>query len=81
MVPDEFDVHSVPGKTSLINAAIIAGLYPRILTIDASKNGAQQMRTLANNQIVYFHPSSVNFGRKPLDVSGGGNCLVYFTLM
>jgi ATP-dependent RNA helicase DHX29 len=81
MVPDEFDVYSVPGKTSLINAAIVAGLYPKILTIDVGKNGAQQMRTLTNNQTAYFHPSSVNFGRKPLDVSGGANCLVYFTLM
>ncbi|KIM34405.1 hypothetical protein M408DRAFT_303614 [Serendipita vermifera MAFF 305830] len=81
MVPNEYDVHSTTGKVSLINAAIIAGLYPKVLIIDSGKNGAQQMRTLGNNQRTYFHPSSVNFGRKPLDVSSGANCLVYFTLM
>jgi ATP-dependent RNA helicase DHX29 len=60
----------------MINAAIVAGLYPKILLIDS-----QQMRTLGNNQQAHFHPSSINFRHKPLDVSTGGSCLVYFTLM
>jgi len=78
MVPHEYDVHPFPGRTSLINTALVAGLYPRILTIDSNTS---LMRTISNNQTVHFHPSSTNFGRKPLDVSGGANCLVYFTLM
>lgn len=38
-----------------------------------------QMRTISNNQHGFFHPSSVNFGRKPTDF--GVNHLAYFTLM
>jgi len=51
-------------------------LYPKLLTVDRS-NG--QMRTISNNQHASFHPSSINFGRKPVDF--GVNHLSYFTLM
>ncbi|PVG04614.1 P-loop containing nucleoside triphosphate hydrolase protein [Serendipita vermifera] len=81
MVPPEFDVHSPMDKPAIINAALVAGLYPKILIIDSSNYNSQQMRTLANNQPAFFHPSSVNFGRKPSDIANGGSCLNYFTLM
>ncbi|KAJ6503399.1 P-loop containing nucleoside triphosphate hydrolase protein [Mycena vitilis] len=74
MVPPELDVN--PGNVVLLNAALTAGLYPKILSIDHS-NG--QMRTISNNQHASFHPSSVNFRRKPSDF--GVNHLAYFTLM
>ncbi|KAJ6621236.1 P-loop containing nucleoside triphosphate hydrolase protein [Mycena sp. CBHHK59/15] len=74
MVPPELDLN--PSNVVLLNAALTAGLYPKILSIDHS-NG--QMRTISNNQSASFHPSSVNFGRKPIDF--GVNHLSYFTLM
>jgi ATP-dependent RNA helicase DHX29 len=80
-VPPELDINSLADKNAIINAALVAGLYPRILVIDSSNHNAQQMRTLGNNQPAFFHPSSINFGRKPSDVSNSGSCLTYFTLM
>ncbi|KAJ7181792.1 P-loop containing nucleoside triphosphate hydrolase protein [Mycena crocata] len=74
MVPPDLDLN--PSNVVLLNAALTAGLYPKILSIDSS-NG--QMRTISNNQHASFHPSSVNFGRKPTDF--GVNHLAYFTLM
>lgn len=73
-VPAELDSNS--NNAFLVHSALTAGLYPKILTIDA-KNG--EMRTVTNNQHALFHPSSVNFGRKPNDF--GVNHLFYFTLM
>ncbi|KAG6842553.1 hypothetical protein C0991_000079 [Blastosporella zonata] len=73
-VPSEFDTNS--SSVPLINAALTAGLFPKILSIDPT-NG--QMRTVSNNQHASFHPSSVNFGKKPTDF--GANHLAYFTLM
>ncbi|GLB36275.1 putative P-loop containing nucleoside triphosphate hydrolase protein [Lyophyllum shimeji] len=73
-VPPELDVNS--GNVSLINAALTAGLFPKILAIDPS-NG--QMRTISNNQQALFHPSSVNFGKKISEF--GVYHLAYFTLM
>lgn len=72
-VPPELDDNSK--DNSLIHAALLAGLYPKVLAVD-SANG--QMRTI-NNQPAYFHPSSVNFGKKPSDF--GVSYLTYFTLM
>jgi ATP-dependent RNA helicase DHX29 len=60
----------------LFNAALAAGLYPKILSIDPT-NG--QMRTISNNQLASFHPTSVNFGRKPADM--GVHHLSFFTIM
>ncbi|KAJ7170010.1 P-loop containing nucleoside triphosphate hydrolase protein [Mycena filopes] len=74
MVPAELD--SNPSNVLLLNAALTAGLYPKILSVDHS-NG--QMRTISNNQQASFHPSSINFGRKTTDF--GVNHLAYFTLM
>uniref|UniRef100_D8PKN2 RNA helicase n=1 Tax=Schizophyllum commune (strain H4-8 / FGSC 9210) TaxID=578458 RepID=D8PKN2_SCHCM len=73
-VPAQFDVNS--DNAFLVNAALAAGLYPKLLSVDRS-SGA--MRTITNNQTAFFHPSSVNFGRRPLDF--GVNHLAYFTLM
>ncbi|KAG1757436.1 P-loop containing nucleoside triphosphate hydrolase protein [Suillus lakei] len=61
---------------ALINSALTAGLYPKVLAIDSTSG---QMRTISNNQSAAFHPTSVNFGRKPADF--GVHHLVYFTLM
>ncbi|KDR85121.1 hypothetical protein GALMADRAFT_131855 [Galerina marginata CBS 339.88] len=73
-IPVELDVNS--NKPALIHAALAAGLYPKILSIDP-KGG--HMRTITNNQHASFHPSSVNFGKNPIDL--GVNHLTYFTLM
>lgn len=59
-----------------MNAALVAGLYPKVLTVDLEK---RQMRTISNNQAAFFHPSSINFGRKPHEL--GAHHLAYFTLM
>ncbi|TFY83774.1 hypothetical protein EWM64_g246 [Hericium alpestre] len=72
-VPSQYDVNST--NPALINAALAAGMYPKILTIDS--NGS--MHTISNNQLAAFHPSSVNFRRKPSEF--GVNHLAYFTLM
>lgn len=73
-VPQHLDSNG--SNTALINSALTAGLYPKVLAIDSSSG---QMRTISNNQSAAFHPTSVNFGRKPVDF--GVNHLVYFTLM
>ncbi|KAL0951028.1 hypothetical protein HGRIS_007768 [Hohenbuehelia grisea] len=73
-VPAEFDCNS--GNHALVHAALVAGLYPRVLSVDPS---TAQMRTISNNQSASFHPSSVNFRRRPTDL--GVHYLSYFTLM
>lgn len=73
-VPPELDCNS--SNHALLNAALAAGLYPKILVVDPI-NG--QMRTILNNQQVSFHPTSVNFGKKASDM--GSQQLAYFTLM
>ncbi|KAI0335964.1 P-loop containing nucleoside triphosphate hydrolase protein [Cubamyces sp. BRFM 1775] len=74
MVPDDLDVNS--GNAAIVHAALAAGLYPKILTVDPMKG---EMRTITNNQPASFHPSSVNFKRRLGDF--GVNHLCYFTLM
>ena len=76
-VPEEYNSNTTDNM-ALLNAALCAGLYPKLLALDYS-NSIQQMRTLGNNQPVAFHPSSVNFCRKPSDF--GSNYLTYFTIM
>ncbi|KAI0068404.1 P-loop containing nucleoside triphosphate hydrolase protein [Artomyces pyxidatus] len=73
-VPAELDSYST--NTTLLGAALAAGLYPKILSVNQSSG---QLTTITNNQIVAFHPSSVNFRRKASEF--GVNHLVYFTLM
>ncbi|KAF9229432.1 P-loop containing nucleoside triphosphate hydrolase protein [Gyrodon lividus] len=74
-VPPELDSNS--GNLAIINAALLSGLYPKLLCVEPTSG--LQMRTLSNNQTAFFHPSSVNFRRKPKDLAA--NYLAYFTLM
>lgn len=72
MLPPELDSNS--SNPSLLNASLAAGLYPKILSIEGG-----QLRTITNNQLAAFHPSSVNFRRQAADF--GVHYLSYFTLM
>jgi len=74
LLPPELDIHSE--NTALINAALAAGLYPKILSIDTVHG---HLSTVTNSQAVTFHPSSVNFRRRPQDF--GVNHLAFFTIM
>lgn len=76
-VPPEYDMNSA--NPALVNAALAAGLYPKLLSIATGKDGKDRLVTITNNQAVSFHPSSVNFGRRPRDF--GVNYLSYFTIM
>lgn len=80
IVPGEYDVNSSleNNNMALFNAALVAGLFPKLLAVDSSLNG-RSMKTLTNNQAAFFHPSSVNFGRRPGDLGAG--YLMYFTIM
>jgi len=71
-IPSEFDLYSE--NNALINAALTAGLYPKILKVEDG-----QLSTVTNSQAVTFHPSSVNFRRRPQDF--GVNHLAFFTIM
>ena len=74
--PVEFDRNS--DNYAIVGAALAAGLYPKILAAEG-KPGAERLVTITNNQAVSFHPSSVNFGRKPSEF--GVSYLCYFTIM
>ena len=74
MLPPELDLYSE--NAAIINAALTAGLYPKILSVDPKPG---QMQTVTNNRTVFFHPSSVNFRRKPQDF--GVHHLTFFTIM
>jgi ATP-dependent RNA helicase DHX29 len=73
-LPPEFDTYSE--NNALINAALTAGLYPKILKVDPTDG---QLSTTTNSQAVTFHPSSVNFRKRPQDF--GVNHLAFFTIM
>ena len=75
MVPPELDSNS--NDLAIVNAALLSGLYPKLLCID-TKHGLQ-MSTFSTNKTVFFHPSSVNFRIKSENIAA--NYLVYFTLM
>ncbi|KAB5592302.1 ATP-dependent DEAH-box RNA helicase [Ceratobasidium theobromae] len=47
-------------NVNLIQAALTAGMFPKIISIDPPSG---QMQTINNNRPVAFHPSSVNFRR------------------
>jgi ATP-dependent RNA helicase DHX29 len=74
LLPPEVDIYSE--NNALINAALTAGLYPKILKLDPTEG---QLSTVTNSQAVTFHPSSVNFRRRPQDF--GVNHLAFFTIM
>ncbi|KAI1797739.1 P-loop containing nucleoside triphosphate hydrolase protein [Ganoderma leucocontextum] len=73
-VPPDLDANA--GNAGIVHAALAAGLYPKILAVDALKG---EMKTITNNQAASFHPSSVNFKRRLPEF--GVNHLSYFTLM
>lgn len=60
---------------NLLEAALAAGLYPKILSLEPSGG----LRTITNQQTVAIHPSSINF-RVPKS-EFGASFLTYFTLM
>lgn len=70
------DLNSNGNSLSILNAALVAGLFPKLLSTDAATG---QMRTISNNQVASFHPSSVNFRKQPREL--GANHIVYFALM
>ncbi|KAG8764218.1 hypothetical protein FRC12_008222 [Ceratobasidium sp. 428] len=69
-------LNSGPTNFGLIQAALTAGMFPKIISIEPSSG---QMQTINNNRPVAFHPSSVNFKKTPRDF--GLNYLCYSTLM
>ncbi|KAG1716543.1 hypothetical protein ID866_595 [Astraeus odoratus] len=73
-IPADLDKNS--DNTSVVNAALAAGLYPKLLSVDTTTG---EMRTISNNQTTTFHPSSVNFRKRPKDLAV--NYLAYYTLM
>lgn len=75
-LPPDLNTNAQNNESWAINAALVAGLFPKLLIVEKGK-----MQTLGNNQPVAFHPSSVNFRKRPEDLVGGGMCLMYFTLM
>ena len=75
-VPPDLNINAQNSASWAINAALAAGLFPKLLIVEKGK-----MQTLGNSQPVSFHPSSVNFRKRPEDIVGGGTCLMYFTLM
>lgn len=75
-VPPDLNTNAQNSASWAINAALAAGLFPKLLIVEKGK-----MQTLGNSQPVAFHPSSVNFKKRPEDIVGGGTCLMYFTLM
>jgi ATP-dependent RNA helicase DHX29 len=74
VLPPELDLYSE--NVALINAALTAGLYPKILSVDREQG---LLQTVTNSRTVAFHPSSVNFKRKPQDF--GVHYLAFFTIM
>lgn len=74
--PADLDVNS--NSMAILNAAISAGLYPKLLSIEPK---SYQLKTIGNNQPVSIHPSSVNFRMRLSELPRGANHLVYFTIM
>lgn len=60
----------------MLSAALAAGLFPKLLSIDPLTG---QLRTYSNNQPASIHPSSVNFRAKVLEF--GTSHLAFFTIM
>ena len=75
-LPPDLNTNAQNNESWAINAALVAGLFPKLLVVEKGK-----MQTLGNSQPVAFHPSSVNFKKRPGDIVGSGMCLMYFTLM
>lgn len=72
------DLDANGGSISVLHAALVVGLYPKLLTIDPR---SFQIRTIGNNQPASIHPSSVNFRLKLHDLGKGIHHLLYFTIV
>lgn len=76
-IPADLDVNS--SSLSMIHATLAAGLYPKLLHIDAK---TFQLKTIGNNQPTSIHPSSVNFRVKMSElVRGASSYMLYYTMM
>lgn len=73
-IPADFDLNS--SNSAIVNASLAAGLYPKVLAFDPTKN---ELKTITNNQSVWVHPSSINSNQRLSDI--GSNFFSYFTLM
>jgi len=72
-VPPALNVNA--NNVKIVGASLAAGLYPRLLSVDRTGG----LRSLANQQPVSIHPSSINF-RTP-QAEFGTNFLAYFSIM
>jgi ATP-dependent RNA helicase DHX29 len=77
-LPPDLNTNVQNNESWAINAALTAGLYPKLLVVE---KGSNKLQTLGNGQPVACHPSSVNFKKRPEDIIGDGACLMYFTLL
>lgn len=75
-VPSQYDTNSA--NLVMLNTAIAAALYPKLLVIDG-QNGT--FRTLTNNAPAVIHPSSVNFKVKVDQLPQGFHHFVYYSIM
>lgn len=55
-IPEELDYNA--GDYSILHAAIAAGLFPKMISLDWY---TKTMKTIQNNAVVSIHPSSPNF--------------------
>ncbi|KAJ9092668.1 hypothetical protein QFC21_006733 [Naganishia friedmannii] len=72
-IPNELNENAE--DENMLNAALVAGLYPKILIVE----GGNGLKTLGNNQSISIHPSSINFRGRIADF--GVNHMVYYTIM
>ncbi|KAE8210621.1 hypothetical protein CF327_g5518 [Tilletia walkeri] len=75
-LPDDLNVNS--GSIAVINAAMAAALYPKMLSVD---NKGLQLRTIGNNAPASIHPSSVNRRLRFHTLPKTIHYLLYFTMM
>ncbi|TKY90802.1 hypothetical protein EX895_000800 [Sporisorium graminicola] len=76
-IPAHLDVNS--SSLAMIHATLAAGLYPKLLHIDAK---TYQLKTIGNNQPTAIHPSSVNFRAKMSElVRSSSSYMLYYTMM
>ncbi|TIA91229.1 hypothetical protein E3P99_01191 [Wallemia hederae] len=73
-VPEELNYNA--GDYSILHAAIAAGLFPKLISLDWH---TKTMKTIQNNAVVSIHPSSPNFKIKWQEF--GSSFLCYFTLL
>ncbi|KAK0561755.1 hypothetical protein OC861_005661 [Tilletia horrida] len=75
-LPEDLNINS--GSVAVINAAMSAALYPKLLSIDGKNH---QLRTIGNNAPASIHPSSVNRRLRYHALQKTVHHLLYFTMM